>query len=112
MPFCADEHVPDAVLTALESNGFEVVDAGAERGGETVDERLLAWCATHGYVLLTNDRDFVRLDATTNHAGVVCYTTQELTPGEFARGIRRLDRQFTPETMQNTLLWLENWLRR
>ncbi len=58
----------------------------------------------------TNDRDFVRLGETTEHAGIVVYTTQELTPGEFARGIRRIDRQFSPADAADTLVWLESWL--
>jgi predicted nuclease of predicted toxin-antitoxin system len=81
--FCVDEHVPAASVTALESNG---------------------------YTLVTNDRDFARLEASIDHAGIVCYTTRDLTPGEFVRAIRRVDRHFTPEAMTNTLVWLESWL--
>jgi predicted nuclease of predicted toxin-antitoxin system len=110
LAFCADEHVPAAFVTALESNDFSVTEAVREHDERTVDERLLAWCGRKDYALLTNDRDFVQLVERIDHSGVVLYTTQGLTPGNFARGIRRIDRQFAPEDFENTLVWLENWL--
>jgi hypothetical protein len=88
LEFCADEHVQRAYLTALESNGFSVVPAVDERGQRTVDIPLLEWAALNDRVLVTNDRDFVELDANHDHAGLVVYTDQTLTPGAFARGIR------------------------
>ena len=102
LEFCTDEHVPRAYLTALESNGFSVV-AG-------VDEPLLEWATSSERVLVTNDRDFVELDAKHDHAGLVVYTDQALTPGEFARAIRRVDRQFTPDSIRNELVWLNSWI--
>lgn len=108
--FCADENVPRAFVTALESNGFTVVDAAEERGQETVDEALLQWATETDRVIVTNDRDFVELDTSHDHGGVIVYTDPGISPGEFARAIRRVDRQFTPESMENTLVWLDSWL--
>lgn len=110
LAFHADEHVPQAVVSALRSNGYTVGTATEEPGSETVDTELLARCADEGRVLITNDRDFVELSSTIDHAGIILYSTQGLPPGEFARGIRRIDRQFGPEAVRNTIAWLEEWL--
>lgn len=110
LELCTDEHVPDSYFTALQSNGFRVVAAMDERGDQTIDEKLLRWCADEGFVLLTNDRDFVRLDGTIDHAGVILYATQNLGAGAVARGVRRIDRQLDPDEMGNRLEWLEHWL--
>lgn len=110
LAFCADENVPHAFVTALESNGFTVVEAADQRGQETVDEELLAWCGSEGHVLVTNDRDFVDLDAEIDHAGLAIYTSLSTTPGDFVRAVRRIDRQFAPETMTNVLVWIDQWL--
>ena len=110
LKFCTDEHVPRAYLTALESNGFSVVAAVDERGQLTIDEPLLEWATSGERVLVTNDRDFVELDAKHDHAGLVVYTDQALTPAEFARAIRRVDRQFTPDSIRNELVWLGSWI--
>lgn len=61
-------------------------------------------------MLLTNDRDFVSLGKEVDHSGIVIYVARELSPGPFVRGIRRVDRQFTPQTMRNNIEWLEDWL--
>jgi len=109
LEFCTDEHVPRAYLTALESNGFSVVAAVDERGQLTVDEPLLEWATSENRALVTNDRDFVELDAKHDHAGLIVYTDQTLAPGEFVRTIRRVDRQFTPDSIRNELVWLSDW---
>lgn len=109
LSFCADEHVPQAVVGALRSNGFEIVSAAEHHGQETVDSDLLTSCADDSRVLITNDRDFVSLGHDREHAGIVIYTDQSCSPADFARGIRRIDRQFTPDAMQNTIAWVDEW---
>ena len=109
LAFCTDEHVPHAFVTALDSNGFDVCEATTERG-QTVDSTLLAWSTDQGRVLVTNDRDFVTLARDRDHAGVVIYTSQTLPAGDFARAIRRLDREYTPQSIANRCCWLEQWL--
>jgi hypothetical protein len=59
---------------------------------------------------VTNDRDFVEIHPTSDHAGVVLYTTQTLSPAEFARGVRRIDRQFTLQSIRGELVWLQQWI--
>jgi predicted nuclease of predicted toxin-antitoxin system len=109
LEFCTDEHVPRAYLAALESNGFSVVTAVDERGQSTVDEPLLEWTTSNDRVLVTNDRDFVEIDAKHDHTGLIVYTDQTLTPGEFMQAIRRVDQQFTPDSIRNELIWLSDW---
>jgi len=109
LSFCADEHVPHAFVTALDSNGFDVLEAAAERG-QIADPRLLAWATEQDRVLVTNDRDFVTIARDSDHAGVAIYASQTLTAGEFVRAVRRLDRQFTPRSIANRCCWLEQWL--
>lgn len=109
LAFCTDENVPRAFVNALESNGFSVTEAVDERGELTLDEALLEWATENDRVFVTNDRDFVELDIQHDHAGVVLYTDQKLSPGEFVRAIRRIDRQFSPESIRNVLVWLDSW---
>ena len=110
LEFCTDEHVPHSFVTALVSNGFNVVEATEEHGERTVDAELLTWCGSEGYVFVTNDRDFVQPEPTGDHAGVILYTTQTLSPADFVRGVRRIDRQFTPESIRGELVWLQQWI--
>lgn len=61
LEFCADEHVPQAAVNALRSNGYEVDAATDAHGTDTIDMDLLMWCDDNDVILLPNDRDFVEL---------------------------------------------------
>lgn len=61
-------------------------------------------------MLLTNDRDFFEHSGRVSHAGIVVYSSPELSPGAFVRGIDRLNRFFTPDSMKNNVERLEDWL--
>lgn len=110
LSFLADEHVPNVVVTALRSNGYRVEIAKDRHGEGTVDSELLADASGRNLVLLTNDRDFVSHGSDLDHTGVVIYVTPELSPGAFVRAVGRIDHHYTPETMQNNVEWLEDWL--
>ena len=68
----ADEHVPSAVITALSSNGFDVVAVTKERAGID-DKAVLSLAVKQRRVILTNDRDFVLLADQQDHAGILLY---------------------------------------
>jgi predicted nuclease of predicted toxin-antitoxin system len=70
----------------------------------------LGWCGEQKYVLLTNDTDFVDLAMETDHAGVIVSTSQSLGPGQVAKAVRRIDRQYTNEALHGSLVWRNNWL--
>lgn len=110
LSFLADVHVPKAVGDALRAAGFDVTAARTAFPSGTPDEVLLERATDRSAVFLTNDRDFAAIHGTVDHAGIVIYTTPSLRPAEFRRGIRRIDRQFSTETIGNTLLWVEEWL--
>lgn len=105
----ADEHVPSAVITALSSNGFDVVAVAKERAGID-DKAVLSLALNQRRVILTNDRDFVLLADQRDHAGILLYTQSTPKPGNVTRAVRRIDRLFEEEAVANELLWLEDWL--
>lgn len=110
LPFLADVHVPKPFGNALRTDGFDVTAARTAHPPGTSDEELLAWALDRPAVFLTNDRGFAAIHGTMDHAGIVIYSTPSIPPAEFRRGVRRIDRQFTPRTIENTLLWLEEWV--
>lgn len=110
LPLFSDENVPRAFVSTLRSNGYRVETARERYGQNTVDSELLADCTSDGLVLLTNDRDFVERGEQTDHAGIIIYTNHALTPGSFATGVRRIDRQFSPAEMVDNIEWLDQWL--
>ncbi|MDZ7689334.1 MAG: DUF5615 family PIN-like protein [Halobacteriales archaeon] len=109
MEIVADEHVQSAVINALRSKGYEVRHAPEKYGQGDDDPELLRNCADDGRILLTNDRDFVRLADETDHSGVIIYTDQEVSPREVLRAIIRIDEAYT-NNLENQTVWIQGWL--
>lgn len=108
----ADEHVPSVFTTTLRSNGFDVTAAQARYGQGSVDATILDDCENEGLVVLTNDRDFVRMADERPHAGVVIYTDRRFLleePIEAVEAFARIARHYTPDEMRNSVEWLDNW---
>lgn len=110
LSFLVDVHVPLPFENALRSDGYAVTASRTADPPGTSDAELLGRAEERSAVFLTNDRDFAALDGWMNHPGIVIYTAPSLPAAEFRRGVRRIDRQFTPRSIRNTLLWLEEWL--
>jgi predicted nuclease of predicted toxin-antitoxin system len=109
MDLVADEHVPSAVINALRSKGYDVIHApeGYAQGDD--DPELLENCTEDGRVLLTNDRDFVRLADEKEHSGVIIYTDQKRPPREVLKAIRDIDDAYSGN-LENRTVWLGGWL--
>jgi len=110
LTFVTDEHVPRALVTALKSEGYEVGTVQERFGQGTKDPEILRLCGEAGDTLLTNDTDFVEHAAGIQHSGVVIYAEQKMTVRHILRGVRRVDRFFDREEMENDVEWLEGWL--
>ncbi len=107
-----DEHVPRVFTGVLRSNGFDVTTAQERYGQESVDESIFEDCADEGMVVVTNDRDFVRLADERDHAGVIIYTDRRFLlddPVDAAGAITKIDRYYTSEEIRNVVEWLDNW---
>ena len=107
-----DEHVPRVFTNALRSTGFDVTTAQERYGEESVDSSIFEDCAVEGVVIVTNDRDFVRLADERDHAGIVVYTDRRFLldePLAAAGAIAEIDRYYSPDEMRNTVEWLDNW---
>jgi hypothetical protein len=110
LSFRADEHVDSAFLTALRAEGYTVETVGKDYEQGLSDEAHLTECRQRGRVVLTNDDDFTALGRDVEHAGIVRYSDQSLSPAEFARAIRRIDAHLTAAEMDNHVEWLEQWI--
>lgn len=87
MKVLCDEHVPPAVVNALRSEGVDTATVADALEPGTADADLLAYCVDHGYVLLTNDSDFV---GRSGHRGVLYYDDQGAGPRDLVRAVRTI----------------------
>ena len=110
LSFLADEHVDRALIAGIRDGGYDVSVAGVDYPSGEDDEALLRQCRERGLVLVTNDRDFVRLGRSRAHGGIVIYTHQEMPVGLFVEAIQRISSAFSPVEVRNQVLWLEQWV--
>ncbi|WP_254543674.1 DUF5615 family PIN-like protein [Halomarina pelagica] len=110
LAFLVDEHVPRVFTTSLRSSGFEATTARERYGERSNDRTILDDCRREEMVVVTNDRDFVRMGD--EHAGIVMYTDRTLlldAPLEAVEAITRINRYYTPAEIRNTVEWLDDW---
>lgn len=87
-----DVHVKTAYLTALRGEGHEVVRVvdTDSLGEQAVDAAIIEHAREIDAVVLTNDvKDFDRFE---NHPGVIVVPQAELTAGEVALAVSRIER--------------------
>src|SRR5687767_3461150 len=87
----ADEHVKWAITDGLRRRGMDVVTVQERGQNETDDEILLELASTEGRLMLTNDKDFLKLHAlwvagSRDHSGIV-YWHQDFPIGEAIRRV-------------------------
>jgi hypothetical protein len=107
--FAGDENLPGPVLRGLHQRGFDIVSfAEAGRLG-IADELQLVWAKSAGRVILTHDRDYVRLgDSGEPHAGVgYCMQRKyHLRHGPLIERIAELFADISAEDWANRVVFL------
>ncbi len=104
-----DEHIKSAIAEQLQRRGIDVLTAQAagRAGIEISDEDQLAFAASLGRVLVTEDRDFILLAYTQlPHAGVVMLQ-RVLNIGQYVEYLELLARTSELEEMRDRLLYCD-----
>lgn len=101
-----DENVAEAVLDGLRMRGL-VAESAKEAGLLAAsDHEHLEYAVRNGCVILTQDRDFLRLHAAgTAHSGII-YARQGIPIGIIVKNVTLLCSVFTAEEMENELWYL------
>ena len=85
--FHLDEHIPQSIARGLELRGIDVMTALRAGLLGAMDEDHLAFATHEGRVLVTRDRDFIRLHVEgRSHAGIVIVSN----PFQIGRIVRHL----------------------
>ena len=107
MKILCDEHVPPALVSALRSEGFDVSTAAESVELGISDADLLEFASERGYIVLTNDSDFVDR---TGHAGVLYYEDQDASDRELVRAIRTVDDLLPDDAVEDRTIFLpDGW---
>lgn len=80
--FLLGEHIPHAVAEALQRRGIDVVTANDANLRGAADEEYVACSRREGRVLVTQDRDFLRLHQEQDHAGIAYCEQRARTIGQ------------------------------
>ena len=103
--FYADEHVSKAVVRALRRRGVDVLRTPEADMLSASDREHLARAREEGRVIFTQDDDYLRLAAETDHAGIV-YAPQETPIRAVIAGLMLIYQVLEAEEMQNHVEYL------
>ncbi len=104
--FHLDENCPKALAAALRRYGIEVTTT-PEAGllGE-IDEQQAAYALSEGRILVTQDRDFLRIAASVSHAGIAYCEKDTRSLGEILTALVFIWEIYEPEEMVNRIEYL------
>ena len=95
-----DEHVAHAIAHGLVRQGIDVARANEAGTVGLPDDQLLARCLVEGRVVVTQDRDFMRLHHQgLPHAGIVYWKHGRRSIGDMAAFLVFLAEALTPDDM-------------
>lgn len=104
--YFADEHIAQAVVNGLQRRGVDVVtvaDAGL-LGAD--DEDLLPFARAEQRLIVTQDRDFLRIAAQTRDHFGIAYAPQGRSIGEMVRTLDLLAQVSTAEEMRGRVEYI------
>ncbi len=97
--FYLDEHVHPAIAAGLRRRGVEVLTSQEAQMLGVPDKSHLTLAQNEGYVIFTQDIDFLRLHAAgEKHAGIV-YARQKTPVGYIVRGLMLIYEVLSAEDM-------------
>lgn len=104
--FFTDEHVAYAVIQGLRQRGVEVLSIPDTKMLGATDTNILTKATTEGFVVFTQDADFLRLhNSGIQHTGIA-YASQYTSVGDIIRGLMLIYEILSPEDMQNYIEFL------
>ncbi len=105
--FHLDENCPKAIAFGLRRAGIDVTTTPDARLIGALDEEQAAYALTHGRVIFTQDRDFLRLHAAgVLHSGIVYCEKEMRGIGQIIAGLTLLWEIYEPEEMVNRIEFL------
>ena len=101
-----DEQISHAVIVGLRQRGLDVLSTADAAMLGAADEAQLALAAGQDRVLLTQDTDFLRLNARrVPHRGII-YARQGMAIGEIIREVVLIYQDTDPAAMANSVKYL------
>ena len=105
--FQLDEHVPHAVAQALRRRGIDVLTAAEAGLLSTPDAELLARSHAAGRVVVTQDRDYLRLHQQQQaHAGIAYSEQGSRSIGQIITGLMLIYETLPPGEMAGRVEFL------
>jgi predicted nuclease of predicted toxin-antitoxin system len=103
--FC-DEQISSAVTVGLKKRGIDVLTVTEAKLRGTRDEELLTFAADKKRIIVTQDKDFLRIAALkSDHSGIV-YAPQSRVIGEMVRMLDLLAQVSDLEEMQGPVEYI------
>ncbi len=105
--FHLDEQIQGAIARGLRRRGIDVTTTADAGLAGAPDEDHLTFARAENRVLVTDDRDFLRMQSSfPTHAGIAVCNRRRRTIGQIVRGLTRLFEQRSSEDMRGRVEYL------
>lgn len=105
--FYLDENVTDEIADGLRTRGIDVLTTAEAGNKGLMDNEQLSFAKEQSRVIITHDRDFLRLDSeNVDHAGIAYCAKQSRTVKHMLRRLITIHRDFTAKDMANHIEFL------
>jgi predicted nuclease of predicted toxin-antitoxin system len=101
-----DEHVSGAIIAGLRQRGVDVLTTPEAVMLSAIDESHLAVATSLGRVILTRDKDFLRLNARGIQPSRIVFFRQQMTIGEVIHSFMRVYQLTDASQIQNRVQFL------
>jgi predicted nuclease of predicted toxin-antitoxin system len=102
-----DEHIHNAIADGLRRRDVDVITSAEVELLHATDEEQLAFAVQNGRVLVTRDRDFLRIVSDgRSHAGIAIARQGRRVIGDTVLALAHLFRIRTAEEMANCIVFL------
>ena len=103
--FLADEHVDIPAVTALKARGVDIISVEDANLRGCPDKDILALANKDQRVVVTRDKDFLRLARTERHCGII-FLTRSLNVGDLIREIEKIIVIYKPKDLENAVFYI------
>ena len=109
-----DENVPESIAEGLQLRGYDVLSTAAAGNKGNTDEEQLLFAQSRSRVLFTfNIKDFAKLHSDyiasgLNHKGIIL--SRQMPVGKIIRGLAHILATKTPREMENSIVWLNQFV--
>jgi len=104
--FLADEHIDLPAIKSLRARGTDIISLKEANLRGFPDDEILLFANKENRVIVTRDKDFLRLASSgTRHKGII-FLTKSLDTSNLIRELEKITILYKPQDVENSIFYI------